>query len=175
LLREDQEHGGVAFEARPGVGKKAMAMILRPATDDAMGKRNRRIAELLGVKPGIRELDVGYGSIPSGDTEIALLSRSMLQIMANVASSFDVPGREVAEGRVAPTRVDAADPAFLRVRESAEKPADAFVSVRYRDRWFWIDDRDALSKRVFAFLMLMFSLTETGTAQAAPVLTIPAR
>jgi len=175
LLREDQEHGGVAFEARPGVGKKAMAMILRPATDDAMGKRNRRIAELLGVKPGIRELDVGYGSIPSGDTEIALLSRSMLQIMANVASSFDVPGSEVAEGRVAPTRVDAADPAFLRVRESAEKPADAFVSVRYRDRWFWIDDRDALSKRVFAFLMLMFSLTETGTAQAAPVLTIPAR
>jgi hypothetical protein len=140
-----------------------------------MGKRNRRIAELLGVKPGIRELDVGYGSIPSGDTEIALLSRSMLQIMANVASSFDVPGREVAEGRVAPTRVDAADPAFLRVRESAEKPADAFVAVRYRDRWFWIDDRDALSKRVFAFLMLMFSLTETGTAQAAPVLTIPAR
>jgi hypothetical protein len=47
--------------------------------------------------------------------------------------------------------------------------------VRYRDRWFWIDDRDASSKRVFAFLMLMFSLTETGTAQSAPVLTVPAR
>ena len=140
-----------------------------------MAKRNRRISELLGLKPGIRELDVGYGSIPSGDTEIALLSRSMLQIMANVASAFDVPERDVAEGRVTPTRLDAAEPAVLRVQESAEKPADAFVSVRYRDRWFWIDDRDNPSKRSFAFMMLMFSLTETGTAQAAPVLTIPAR
>ncbi|HSW84740.1 MAG TPA: hypothetical protein VLH12_14750 [Usitatibacter sp.] len=175
LLREDQEHGGVAFEARPGVGKKAMAMILRPPVDDAMSKRNRRITEILGLKPGIRELDVGYGSIPSGDTEIALLSRSMLQIMSNVASSFDVPERDVTEGRVTATRRDAADEAVLRVHESAEKQADAFVSVRYRDRWFWIDDRDGPSKRVFAFLMLMFSLTETGTAQSAPVLTVPAR
>lgn len=175
LLREDQKHGGVAFESRPGVGKKAMAMILRTPADDAMAKRNARIAQLLGVKAGIRELDVGYGSIPTGDTEIALLSRSILQVMGNVASSFDVPERDVAEGRVTATRRDAADAAVLRVHETAEKPADAFVSVRYRDRWFWIDDRDASSKRVFAFLMLMFSLTETGTAQSAPVLTVPAR
>ena len=175
LLREDQRHGGVAFESRPGVGKKAMAMILRAPSDDAMAKRNERLAQLLGVKPGTRELDVGYGSIPTGDTEIALLSRSILQIMGNVASSFDVPERDVAEGRVTATRRDAADAAVLRVHETTDKPADAFVSVRYRDRWFWIDDRDAPSKRVFAFLMLMFSLTETGTAQAAPVLTVPAR
>ncbi len=175
LLREDQEHGGIAFESRPGVGKKAMAMILRNPVNDAMATRNQRIAQLLGLKPGVRELDVGYGSIATGDTEIALLSRSMLQIMANIGDSFEVPERDVAEGRVTATRSDAADPAVLRVHESAEKPADAFVSVRYRDRWFWIDDRDTPSKRVFAFLMLMFSLTETGSAQAAPVLTVPAR
>jgi len=45
---------------------------------------------------------------------------------------------------------------------------EAYVSVRYRDRWFWIDDRDVCSKMVFSFLMLAFSLTETGSAQAPP-------
>ena len=175
LLREDQEQGGVAFEARPGAGKKAMAMILREPANDAMGKRNRRIAQLLGVKPGIRELDVGYGSIPTGDTEIALLSRSMLQIMANVASSFDVPERDVAEGRVTATRLDEADPMVLRVHESAEKPADGFVSVRYRDRWFWIDDRDLRTKRAFAYMMLLFTLADTSDREPLPLITIPAQ
>jgi hypothetical protein len=179
LLREDQLRGGIAFQSRPDAGKKAMAMILRAPADEAMAARNRRIAELLGVKADLRELDVGYGSIPAGNTEIMLLTRSMLQIMIDVASYFDVPERDVADGRTVRIRRTAEDeklfPAVMRVRESADQPADAFVSIRYRGHWFWIDDRDMESKRIFAFLMLMFSLTETGGSQAAPVLTIPAR
>jgi hypothetical protein len=54
-----------------------------------------------------------------------------------------------------------------------DKPEDAFVSVRYRDRWFWIDDRDFRSKRTFSFLMLLFSLTETGGKEGLPLVTIP--
>jgi hypothetical protein len=179
LLREDQLRGGIAFQSRPDAGKKAMAMILRAPVDEAMAGRNRRIAELLGLKADTRELDVGYGSIPAGNTEIMLLTRSMLQIMIDVASYFDVPESDVADGRTLRVRRTPEDeklfPAVMRVRESVEQPADAFVSIRYRGHWFWIDDRDLESKRVFAFLMLMFSLTETGGAQAAPVLTIPAR
>ena len=130
------------------------------------------------MKAGTRELDVGYGSIPGGNTEIMLLTRSMLQIMIDVSSYFDVPERDVAEGRTTKSRIPGEEgtfPALMRVRESVEPPADAFVSIRYREHWFWIDDRDTDSKRIFAFLMLMFSLTETGGTQAAPVLTIPAR
>jgi hypothetical protein len=39
--------------------------------------------------------------------------------------------------------------------------------------WFWIDDRDLDSKRIFALTMLLFSLTETGGDQRAPILTAP--
>jgi hypothetical protein len=49
------------------------------------------------------------------------------------------------------------------------------VSVQYRSQWFWIEDRDRHSKQMLSFIMMMFSLTETGQAQAAPVVTIPAR
>ena len=55
-------------------------------------------------------------------------------------------------------------------------PADAYVEARYRNGGFWSDDRDAQSKVVLNFLMLLFSLTETGAPQVgAPVVTIPAR
>ncbi|MGH7131619.1 MAG: hypothetical protein ACREJO_06710 [Phycisphaerales bacterium] len=63
----------------------------------------------------------------------------------------------------------------MRVRQGERSPDDAFVRIRYRDRWFWIDDRDRASKVVLTFLMMSFSLTEQSTSQPAPVVTIPAR
>ena len=53
-------------------------------------------------------------------------------------------------------------------------PADAFVAVQYRDQWFWIDDRDLKSKRVFSLMMMMFTLADTGEREPLPLITIPA-
>jgi hypothetical protein len=47
--------------------------------------------------------------------------------------------------------------------------------VPYKDHWYWIDDTDLDSKRIFTFLMILFSLAETGQAPAAPVVTVPSR
>ena len=44
--------------------------------------------------------------------------------------------------------------------------------IRYRDYWFWIDDRDLPSKGVFSSLMFLFTLTESGSGQVSPVLTV---
>ena len=66
-------------------------------------------------------------------------------------------------------------PPLLSVRCGPSAPGNAHVSVHYRNQWFWIEDRDRRSKQMFNFLMFLFSLTETGTAQAAPIVTIPAR
>jgi hypothetical protein len=46
--------------------------------------------------------------------------------------------------------------------------------IRYRDYLFWIDDRDLPSKGVFSSLMFLFTLTESGSGQVSPVLTVPA-
>ena len=85
---------------------------------------------------------------------------------------------DIAEGRAQATLPVPADSnRGLRlqadIRSSVDEPEDAFVSVRYRERWFWIDDRDFASKRTFSFLMLLFSLTETGGKEGLPLVTIP--
>jgi hypothetical protein len=63
---------------------------------------------------------------------------------------------------------------LLAVQHGPSKPADAFTAVSYRDRWYWIDDRDFASKRTFAYLMLLFSITESSGEQGLPLVTIPA-
>jgi hypothetical protein len=47
--------------------------------------------------------------------------------------------------------------------------------VRYRGHWFTIDDHDMPSKRLFTFLMFLFTLVETGGKEGAPIVTIPAQ
>jgi hypothetical protein len=49
------------------------------------------------------------------------------------------------------------------------------VTVPYRGHWFVIDDRDIPSKRLFTFIMFIFTLVETPTKEAPPVVTIPAQ
>jgi hypothetical protein len=47
------------------------------------------------------------------------------------------------------------------------------AAVLYRGVWYWISDHDIHSKRSLTFLLLFFSLAETGVVPDSPVLTIP--
>jgi hypothetical protein len=179
-LREAQTAGGMGMRIKTIQAREAVVMFLRPGEDEAIAAPNQKIRELLGLDAQAREFTIVYGAEASSDTEIAILSRSMLQILTDVASHIDVPPADVAEGRVySPQRTPEQQrmfPALVNVRHGSSQPDDAHVGVRYREQWFWIDDRDRQSKLIFTFLMLMFSLTETGATQAgAPVITVPAR
>ena len=105
-----------------------------------------------------------------------MLTRSMLEILVEVASHIEVPAAHVAEGRTLATLADEVATGGVissRIQSSRDMPADAFVAVQYRGYWFWISDRDFSSKRLFSFLMFLFTLAETGTPTPAPTLTIP--
>jgi hypothetical protein len=108
-----------------------------------------------------------------------MLTRSILDILIDMASFIAVPETHVQERRVTPTAEPEAGPGgpippLVRILSSAEKPGDAFVTVPYRGHWYWIDDRDLPSKGLFSFLMFLFTLVETGDKGAPPVVTIQA-
>jgi len=65
-------------------------------------------------------------------------------------------------------------PPLIKIGSSTQSPDDAFAAVPYRHEWYWIDDKDLPSKRLFSFIMFLFTLTETEGKQGAPVITIPA-
>jgi hypothetical protein len=157
----------------------AVMMYFRPLTDAVIAAPNRKIRELLGLDATAQEVAVVYGAYASHDREIAVLTRSVLQVLVDFASYIDVPESDVAEGRVyRPLRTPeqlALFPPLFKVENGLDAPPDAYVSVRYRNSRYWIDDRDQQSKSLFNSILLLFSLTETAQASTAPVVTIPVK
>lgn len=174
-LRESQAAAGAGFRSKEVKNTKTVVMYMPPSADTS----SRTVRKLLGLNGRAREFNVVYGSFPENDTEVAILPRSILQVMIDFASYVDVPGADVTEGRVyLPQRSAEQErvfPPLFVVREGSSRPNDAYVAVRYRNHWFWIDDRDQQSKLMLSFLMLLFSLTEGTATQPAPVVTVPVR
>ena len=62
---------------------------------------------------------------------------------------------------------------LLTVKSQETCPFDAFVRVRYRGAWFYIDDTDLDSKSTFGLLNQLFALQSGGAKSVMPVLTLP--
>ena len=174
-MRRIQKLGGLGMRVKPMGDKKAVVVFFRNKLSDEIAKDVNTVRQILGLNPDAKEIRVVYGAFAADDQEIAMLTRSMLQIMIELASYIDVPAKDIDEGRAAKfSDKNATDmPPLIRIHSGASHPEDALVSIRYRDNWFWIDDTDLDSKRVFSFLMMLFSLTETGEKSGAPIVTVP--
>ena len=178
-IRESQAAGGLGMKMRTAADKQSMVIFLRPSTDEAIAAPVRKIRELLSLDETVNEYSFVYGSYPENNREVSMLSRSIMQVLVDFSSYIDVPAEDLAEGRVygiqRTPEQERLFPPLLTVRCGPSAPGDAHVSVNYRNQWFWIEDRDKQSKQIFNFMMYMFSLTETGSASAAPIVTVPAR
>ena len=179
LFRRVYEADGIAMRSRKTETGAHLTVIFRPPVDAAAEADIRHLKKLLTLDPQINEFKVVNGKFALSNEEIAVLSRSMIQIMTTFASGIETPPADAAGIHMhayqqhsglhtKPSRI------WIRVQNSASEPEAAFVAVPYRDRWFWIDDRDIHSKAMFNFLMILFSFTERGRQEAeAPVITVP--
>jgi hypothetical protein len=179
-LRRLQLSGTVSLRREKRGPEEAVHLVLAGSRSAEVERDLRAVRSALGARPDAQgEMTLAFGAVPRGDNEIAVLSRSMMEILLEIALGIDVPADHVTQGRTATSAraAEAEDPRdrpLVRVLAGPERPADAFAAVRHRDTWYWIDDRDYRSKRVLSVLMLFFSLAETGVTPQAPLLTVPA-
>ena len=135
------------------------------------------VRKLLGVRPDLQDFKVIYGGVSDKDDVVAIQTRSGLQILTQLGANVEVPAEHIAELRTYPPIQEPEGsaqrlPPLIRIHADKSQPADAFAAVKYRDYWYWIDDRDFRSKGIFTFLMIIMTLAEKGENVQAPVVTI---
>jgi hypothetical protein len=134
------------------------------------------VKELLGLDPAAESYQIIWDVDSSDPGTLAVQTRSILQIMVALALYVETPPGDVESGRAAhldpvPEVDESGLRALIRVRSGASAPEDAHVAVPYRDGWFWIEDTDAYSKRTFAYLQMLLSVTESDESAQLVITT----
>lgn len=159
-----------------GLASSVHLLFERGATNGAMDPREKRLRELLGLDMTSREMRMVYAMGEPRPGVINIRTRSLVEVLGQLAADVQVPESDVEEGRTYPMRVQSGPPLQpqITVENGFFAPQDAYVRVRYNGRWFWIGNGDLRSKRVFSFVMLLFSLAQQGRPGQGPIITIPA-
>jgi hypothetical protein len=180
LLREAQAAGifGMRVEEDKVKGSTGVVFFRRDDVPADLLEKAAELRRLLKLPTEGQKYALTYSPVRGADNELAVNSRSMLQIMGAFSSYLDVPEAHLKdhsavpafENAVSGTRQD-----VVRIHSGKDKPAHAFAAVHYRDYWFWIDDGDWQTKRALTAVMFFFTLAETGDAAKLPLVTIPAQ
>ncbi len=180
LMREVQAAGavGMRVEEDKAKGSTAVLFFRRDDLPAAIVEQSAEIRRLLKLSPDAQKFVLAYSPVRGAEGELAVNSRSMLQIMAAFASYLDVPEAHLKDHSAVSSLENAALGSHqdcVRIHSGKEKPANAFAAVQYRQHWFWIDDGDWKTKRALTAGMFFFTLAETGDPGKLPLITIPAQ
>jgi hypothetical protein len=180
LMRELQIAGAVAMriEEDKSKGTTSVLVFRREGMPPEIAEKSAEARKLLKLSPDAQRFVLTYGPMNASDNELAVHSRSMLQIMAAFSSYMDVPDAHIADHSAMPgTGNGSGDDQRQRVRikSGVDKPADAFAAVRYREHWYWIENGDWASKRALTAIMFFFTISESGSNDQLPLITIPAQ
>jgi hypothetical protein len=101
--------------------------------------------------------------------------------MYYLSQAVDAPPADVQKGKVKTTKIETGDlfdwnillGGIFKIKTGPLRPADASISVSYRENWFYIDDSDLDSKSTFVMLSQIFSLQAGKAEGIVPLLTLP--
>jgi hypothetical protein len=143
-------------------------------SDPELGRVVEETRRLLGMRPGVSEAEVVYG-LSSEPGQVALLTRSMLGTLGQLALQVDVPPDDVALHLTFPTvgNIGLETRPVVIIHSGPAAPADVFTAVQYHRTWFWIAEDDFDSKLAFTVLQILLALARTENAPGA-IVTIPA-
>src|SRR5262249_22261452 len=130
------------------------------------------MASLLHLQPGRTryEVVVAPGMVPDPaqapsppSREIQVSLRSSAQVYFYLANGVEVPCEPLEAGLVKPPAAPAGtlfdgrivtDGLFaVHACKGHKPPPTAFVAIKYRDYWYYIDDTDQQSKEIFALVL----------------------
>jgi hypothetical protein len=189
---------GLEYRAREdgklGLMKKERRLVIEVSPGADNSPEITELATRLKLVPGRKTYDITVSARGRPDPEkfpsepadnIHIVPRSIAQAIYYLSNGVEVPVEHMCEGLVRPM-VDAAGKPFdpteltrglfsVHVCKGHKPPPEAYVAIRYRGYWYYIDDTDADTKATFA-LMLHLSRLDFARQQigaAAPTLTLP--
>jgi len=108
-LERIQKSGSLGIRIVRKKGEKKSLIFFRQKLIDSLAKDVSAIMELLDLDPKAEDFNLEYGSISKNTREIAILTRSMLDITAELSAYVNIPPIHIEENRAIPGVFDMKD------------------------------------------------------------------
>jgi hypothetical protein len=166
LLRVLQDHDLFAIGPHPTYAFPDD--MFRIKNDHRFAKEITELKALAQLDPTKTDYKIKDNFIGCKPSKLTLRCRSLMGIFFFLSQGIEVPEADETGGLVTVTknadgsRFDwkSLSSCFFQVRcsDGASRPKDAFVAVRYRNKWFYLADNDLESKATFMLVNQIFSL-----------------
>jgi len=162
-LRRLQASGALSIRLKQEDGVWASVARLSETMTDQDRADLATLSNLLNLRPEGRDMRVVFAVEPVAKDELALTTRSMIEVLQEMGQGVDLTGED---------RFDPGD--LIRVHSGPKAPDQVHVAVQQRGRWFWIEQDDTASIRAFLLAQILMSLNDDTGAARSPLVTIPA-
>ncbi len=180
-LKEENDNNG-AIDGGKNNDNKKQILQLAFSSHCEEGKAIAKILDLPEPKNGKYIVSVQAGFDEKG--QVGILPRSILSCMYYLSQSVEVPCKDAKLHKASGSSTSEEEilewnsviENLMRIYSSSNKPKDdAYVSIKYRDSWFYIKDNDLSSKRTFMLLLEFYNLQSgrRGNNSRGPILTLP--
>ena len=106
--------------------------------------------------------------------EIVIRTRSLLALMSHLARSVGTDNLDESENQaISENKALHSKLLPMNIQQSEENPPNAFVSVKYNNKWYYISQSDDKSKQTFGMLTYIYLLHAPKPPATGPLLTVP--
>ncbi|KAA3604143.1 MAG: hypothetical protein D8M57_16595 [Candidatus Scalindua sp. AMX11] len=154
------------------------SLVFKQVQDDDTQALIDECKSMLDLDPDNSSFRVTRRLVGRKPDEVTIRVRSLLALMGFLSRGIEVPAAHIEEQRVE-EMVFSVDPELrsllfpLKIHSSVDRPADAFVTVRHHDHWFYISHSDHMSKQAFGLLTYLFLMQAPQAQTVGPMITVP--
>ena len=113
--------------------------------------------------------------------KVPIKLKSCFEVLYDLGRNVEVPEKDMERGLTQKYETPRGElinrkglhHGLIAVRSSTTRPEDAYATIFYRDRWYYIADDDARSKAYFVLAETIISLQAGDLKTEQPLLTLP--
>ena len=155
-------------------------MVIEPTTaqDRAAADELLTLLELPAAQADAHRITVPVFMALHGEEAggMGMATRSLWELVEILTAAVQVPAADLESGTASAYPRAGRPGRDLKISYSEDRPERPYIAVEHRDGWFYIDERDAATKRYFKLFGSLWSAAmaeSLGQGSSTPVLTVP--
>ncbi|WP_404339098.1 hypothetical protein [Pseudoalteromonas mariniglutinosa] len=160
LLEVMQKNSDISIKVQRDDKSYKASFLINPQLGSKGRKRLNELKKILGIKEITeKRFLISFNYYPSEPMELAIITRSIFDIMKILGNNLKSTSKN-------------GEYQYINIKKGSKLPKSTYIYTKYRQLYYWIDEKDATSQKFFLLTQLLIKLKNTSEIEKLPILSI---